>query len=59
MSRAKTDQPQQGAADPAMERWIASQMQYFVPSDMDAAVRLLRSYDRADRARAAREASAA
>jgi hypothetical protein len=50
--------PQQGA-DPAMERWIAEQMQYFKPSDMDAAVRLLRSYDRADRELAARKANAA
>jgi len=59
MSRAKPDQPQQVPADPAMERWIAEQMQYFKPSDMDAAVRLLRSYDRADRERAAREVNAA
>lgn len=59
MSRAKTEQAQQVAADPAMERWIAEQSQYFVPSDMDAAVRLMRSYDRADREIAARKVIAA
>lgn len=45
--------------DPAMERWIAEQMKYFESSDLDAAVRLLRSYARAARERAARKATAA
>lgn len=39
--------------DPAMEAWIAEQMTYFKPSDMDAAVRLMRGYEREDHEKAA------
>jgi hypothetical protein len=44
--------------DPAMQAWIDEQMQHFQPSDMDEAVRLLRGYERADRARAQRQGAA-
>lgn len=43
---------QRPPVDPAMEAWIAEQMQYFQPSDMDAAVRLMRGYERKDREKA-------
>ncbi|WP_157556804.1 hypothetical protein [Nocardia acidivorans] len=34
---------------PAMQAWIDEQKKNFKPSDLDAAVRLLRAYDRANR----------
>ncbi|MFC9432792.1 hypothetical protein [Nocardia sp. NPDC057030] len=45
--------------DPAMQAWIDDQKSHFQPSDMDAAVRLLRGYERADRERQRREGEAA
>lgn len=34
--------------DPAMQAWIDEQKTYFQPSDMDAAIRLMRAYRRAN-----------
>ncbi|MFD0363852.1 hypothetical protein ACFQZZ_20575 [Nocardia sp. GCM10030253] len=38
--------------DPAMEAWIAEKSKHFQPSDMGAAIGLMRGFERVDRERA-------
>ncbi|WP_158453098.1 hypothetical protein [Nocardia otitidiscaviarum] len=41
--------------DPAMQAWIDEQKKKFGPGSLDAAVQIMRAYDRADREKAQRE----
>jgi hypothetical protein len=41
----------ESAVDPVMQAWIDEQMRHFPPGSMDAAIRQLRAYERADRDR--------